>query len=99
MSFVERSGKNSWRARYWRDDGTHGSLSGFPTRKAAELKARDIDMDRRRGEFLDPDAGNLTLNAWADHHEPAPEARWVKVLTMMLADAADDHLIAAATRV
>ena len=66
MSFVERSGKNSWRVRYWRDDGTHGSLSGFPTRKAAELKARELDLDRRRGEFLDPDAGNLTLNAWVD---------------------------------
>jgi integrase len=145
MSFVERSGKNSWRVRYWRDDGTHGSLPGFPTRKAAELKARELDLDRHRGEFLDPEAGNLTLNAWADtwfqaldvgpatlaqyrslarcHIQP----RWgttalndisgldvrvwstklrtagyatatittiVKVLTMMLADAADERLIA-----
>lgn len=146
MSFVERSGKNSWRVRYWRDDGSHGSLAGFPTRKAAECKARELDLDRGRGEFLDPDAGNLTLNAWADtwfdaldvgpatlaqyrslvrcHIQP----RWgttalndisglevrvwakklratgyatatittiVKVLTMMLADAADERLIAA----
>src|SRR5690349_19344231 len=145
MSFVERSGKNSWRVRYWRDDGTHGSLPGFPTRKAAELKAQELDMDRHRGEFLDPEAGNLTLNAWADtwfqaldvgpatlaqyrslarcHIQP----RWgttalndvsgldvrvwttklrtagyatatittiVKVLTMMLTDAADERLIA-----
>ena len=66
MSFVERSGKNSWRVRYWRDDCTHGSLSGFPTRKAAELKARELDVERRRGEFLDPDAGNLTLTAWVE---------------------------------
>ena len=121
-------------------------LAGFPTRKAAECKARELDLDRRRGEFLDPDAGNLTLDAWADtwfdaldvgpatlaqyrslvrcHIQP----RWgttalndisglevrvwakklratgyatatittiVKVLTMMLADAADERLIAA----
>lgn len=146
MSFVEKSGKNSWRVRYWRDDGTHGSLAGFPTRKAAELRAHELDLDRRRGQFLDPDAGTITLTTWADtwfdsidvgpatlaqyrsltrcHIQP----RWgthalndisgldvrvwakklrstgyatatistiIKVLTMMLADAADEHLIAA----
>ncbi|MGD9527827.1 tyrosine-type recombinase/integrase [Pseudonocardia sp.] len=64
MSFVERSGKRTWRVRYWRDDGTHGSISGFPTRKAAEAKAREIDTDRGRGDFLDPHAGRITLDTW-----------------------------------
>jgi hypothetical protein len=41
-------------------------LTGFPTRKAAELKARELDLDRRRGDFVDPDAGSLTLTARAD---------------------------------
>ncbi len=71
MSFVERSGRNSWRVRYWRDDGTHGSLPGFPTRKAAEAKAREIDTDRRRGAFLDPDAGTITVAEWAQSWFPA----------------------------
>lgn len=146
MSFVEKSGQNSWRVRYWRDDGTHGSLPGFPTRKAAEVKAREIDADRRRGDFVDPDAGTITLTAWAETWFDALDVgpatlsqyrsltrnhilpRWgalalnditgiavrvwaknlrsagyaastiatiVKVLTMMLADAADERLIAA----
>lgn len=146
MSFVERSGRTSWRVRYWRDDGTHGSLTGFPTKKAAEAKAREIDSDRRRGEFLDPDAGTLLLADWtvtwfaALDVAPATAAqyrsltrthllpRWgttalgdisgiavnawvkklratgyatstvatvVKVLSMMLADAADERLIPA----
>ena len=64
MSFVERSGRSSWRVRYWRDDGTHGSLPGFPTKKAAEAKAREIDTERRRGEFIDPDAGTIALAEW-----------------------------------
>ncbi len=64
MSFVERSTRNSWRVRYWRDDGTHGSIPGFPTRKAAEARAREIDADRRRDEFVDPDAGTLRLADW-----------------------------------
>jgi len=64
MSFVERSGRSAWRVRYWRDDGTHASISGFPTRRAAEAKAREIDTDRRRGEFLDPHAGRITLDTW-----------------------------------
>ncbi len=72
MSFVEKTGKNSWRVRYWRDDGSHGSVPGFPTRKAAEAKAREIDTDRRRGSFLDPDAGSIPLADWI--------ATWVDAL-------------------
>src|SRR5829696_6459122 len=64
MSFVERSGRSSWRVRYWRDDGTHGSIPGFPAKKAAEAKAREIDSDRSRGDFIDPDAGTLSLADW-----------------------------------
>jgi hypothetical protein len=143
MSFVERSGRSSWRVRYWRDDGSHGSIPGFPTKKAAEAKAREIDSDRRRGEFVDPDAGTLLLadwtcswfdaldvapttlaqyrsltrthilprwgttalgdisgiavNAWAKklrgRYAPATVATILKLLSMMLADAADERLI------
>ncbi|WP_143266222.1 MULTISPECIES: hypothetical protein [Amycolatopsis] len=64
MAFVEKSGKDSWRVRYWRDDGTHGSLSGFRTKKEAQDKAAEIDADKRRGTFLDPEAGKLLLAEW-----------------------------------
>jgi integrase len=65
MAFVEKSGKNSWRVRYWKDDGTRGSIPGYPTKKAAQAKADDIETDQRRGTFLDPDAGKLSLAEWS----------------------------------
>ena len=52
MSFVEKSGKNSWRVRYPKDDGTLGSLTGFLTKTAAQNKATEIDANRRRGTGL-----------------------------------------------
>jgi integrase len=65
MAFVEKSGNNRWRVRYWKDDGTHGAISGFTSKKAAQAKAKEIDTDKRRGTFLDPDAGKLTLAEWS----------------------------------
>jgi hypothetical protein len=35
MAWAEKRGKNSWRVRYTKDDGTLGSIPGFPTKKAA----------------------------------------------------------------
>ena len=60
MAFVEKSGKNSWRVRYWTDDNTHGSIPGYTSKKAAQDKANEIDADQRRGTFLDPEpAGGI----------------------------------------
>jgi integrase len=146
MSFVEKTGKQSWRVRYWRDDGTHGSISGFTSKKAAADHAKQLDADQCRGTFLDPAAGKLTLAEWSvtwfDAIDVAPATtsayrsmatkhllpRWgstglgdisniavqtwakklradgyahttvrsiVKLLSLMLADAADERLIAA----
>lgn len=64
MAFIEKSGKNRWRVRYWAHDGTHRSIPGFPTKKAAEAKARDIDTDQHRGTFTDPKSGKVPLREW-----------------------------------
>lgn len=91
MAFVEKSGKNSWRVRYWRDDGTHGSISGFPTKKAAQDKAEEIAADQRRGTFLDPEAGKLSLAEWS--------VTWFDVLDVAAATQAqyrsllDNHIL------
>jgi hypothetical protein len=61
VSYSEKAGKNTWRVRYPRDDGTLGTISGFPTESAADHKAQEIDVDRRRGTFQDPEAGKITL--------------------------------------
>src|SRR5689334_8509403 len=146
MAFVEKSGKKRWRVRYSKDDGGFGTISGFTSQTAAENKASEIEADQRRGQFLDPDGGKLTLTewsiAWFDALDVAATteaqyrslirnhilARWgtsrldaisglavhawgkklraegyaqatvvtiIKVMAMMLADAADEHLIAA----
>ena len=48
MAWIEQTGKQSWRVRYPRDDGTYGSQSGFDTRKAAEDYAHDLDTNTLR---------------------------------------------------
>jgi len=65
MAFVEKSGKGSWRVRYWSQDGVHATISGFGTKAEAQAKAHEIDADKRRGTFLDPAAGKLTLAEWS----------------------------------
>ena len=65
MAFVEKSGTNRWRVRYPKDDGGFGSISGFTSKKAAQDKADDIEAEQRRGTFLDPDAGKLSLAEWS----------------------------------
>jgi integrase len=65
MAFVEKSGKKLWRVRFSKDDGGFGTISGFTTKAAAENKATEIEADQRRGQFLDPDGGKLTLAEWS----------------------------------
>jgi integrase len=146
MAFAEKIGERSWRVRYWTGDGVHGSISGFRTETEARAKAAEIDTDQRRGSFIDPAAGEITVAQWArswcESLDVAPAtyaqyaslinnhilARWsstalnelsgtainvwasslrrsgyadstvatiVKVLSMMLADAAQERLIPA----
>lgn len=146
MAWVEKRGANSWRVRYVKDDGTLGSIPGFPTKTAATDYAEDMESDKRKGTWIDPTAGKITIAEWsrdwfdaldvasnteaqyrsllANHILPRwgttalseitgiKVAAWakkvrasgyaqatvttmVKVLSMMLADAAEERLIAA----
>lgn len=63
MAWAEGRG-NSWRVRYLKPDGTLGSLSGFPTKKAAENHADTLESEQRRGIFHDPQAGQTTITQW-----------------------------------
>jgi integrase len=65
MAFVEKSGKKTWRVRFPKDDGGFGTISGFTSKAAAENKASEIEADQRRGQFLDPDGGKLTVAEWS----------------------------------
>lgn len=52
--------------------GWDGSVSGFTSRKAAQDYAEDLESDRRRGRWLDPDGAKTTVGSWA--------VRWVPTL-------------------
>jgi hypothetical protein len=68
MAWVEQIGTHSWRVRYRRDDGTHGSLAGFRSKKTAQASAHDMEADQRRGTWLDPAGAQTTVADWV--------ARW-----------------------
>ncbi len=72
MAWIEQTGKCSWRVRYPRPTGGYGSVSGFDSRKSARDYAEDLDSDRRRGLWLDPDGAKTTVTAWA--------GQWVETL-------------------
>jgi hypothetical protein len=72
MAWIEQTGECSWRVRYPRPIGGYGSVSGFGSKKAARDFAEDLESDRRRGRWLDPDGAKVTVAAWA--------ARWVGTL-------------------
>lgn len=65
MAWVEKNGKY-YRVRYYADDGTIGSLSDRYSKEQAEEVAENVNVDQRRGEFLDPRHGDLLLNEWAE---------------------------------
>ena len=146
MAWAEQRGRASWRVRYLKDDGSLGSLPGFPTLASAENYASDLDSEQRQGTFIDPSHGRITVDEWstkwlealdvgarteeqyrgllrnhilprwghislceisniavatwgknkrADGYSPTTVTLMTKVLSMMLADAADERLIPA----
>ncbi|MDT0263402.1 tyrosine-type recombinase/integrase [Jatrophihabitans lederbergiae] len=71
MAWVEKSSRTAWRVRYWKDDGTLGSVSGFSTKTAADQHAADMESDQRAGTFIDPAAGKTTVADWVRDWLPA----------------------------
>lgn len=64
MAWVEQVGENTYRVRY-AVDGKVRSVSGFVTRREANDYALDLESDRRRGRWVDPAAGGVTVGEWA----------------------------------
>ncbi len=70
MAYAEKRGKR-WRARYKRPDGTWATAScddagrPFLSKQAAEDWGDDQESAIRRGTWLDPRAGDITLAEWA----------------------------------
>jgi integrase len=62
MAWVDRTGEKSWRVRFRREDHTIGNITGFTSEEAANNYALDMESDQRKGSWLDPTAGRLTIN-------------------------------------
>jgi integrase len=78
MAWVERRG-NSFRVRYRNPDGTVGTDSSHPTRAAAEIRCKQVDVDQAFDTYLDPAAGRITLAEWVTIWEAghlAGDAKW-----------------------
>lgn len=65
MAWVEQTGRDTWRVRYRRDDGRIGSVSGFGSEADAAAYVADMATDRRRGDWIDPALGRMTVADWA----------------------------------
>jgi integrase len=67
MAWVEKSGKQSWRVRYFKDDGSIGSVTGFTTKSSADNHAEDMEFAQRRGIVSEPeDDAPIALADWAE---------------------------------
>ncbi len=63
MAWVEQRGTR-FRVRFRTPDGTVGTDSSHPTRAAALLRCKQVDIDQATGTYLDPAAGRITLTQW-----------------------------------
>ncbi|KAF0647116.1 MULTISPECIES: N-terminal phage integrase SAM-like domain-containing protein [Streptomyces] len=63
MAYAEKrgTGKNPWRARYKKPDGSLGSEPGFRTKRAAEEWGEDQEAAIRAGRWRDPDKARTLL--------------------------------------
>ena len=78
MAWIEQRGTR-YRVRMRMPDGSVGTDSSHPTRAAAELRCKQVDVERALDTYLDPTRGRITLAAWVAIWEPghlAGEARW-----------------------
>jgi len=66
MAWVEKSGKSTYRVRYFTDDGTIGSIPGFPTKKLADDHADTMEAHQRSGTWIDPAGGQTTFGEWVE---------------------------------
>lgn len=73
MAWVEQVGKRSFRVRY-AVEGKVRSVSGFACSREANDYALDLESDRRRGRWIDPSAGRVTVGEWA--------CRWLGTLDL-----------------
>jgi integrase len=64
VAFVEKRGKERWRARYRGPDGAEHSKT-FKLKTDAERFLAEMEVAKNRGSWIDPRAGRLPFEGWA----------------------------------
>jgi hypothetical protein len=81
MAGVEQH-RTSYRVRIRMPDGTVGVDSSHPTRAAAEIRCKQVDVERALETYIDPARGRITLDEcaaiWETGHLAGP-AKWASV--------------------
>lgn len=72
MGYGEKRGK-FFRARWRGPTGDLDGMSGFLTKKAAEIYANDQEAAIRAGRYVDPRAGQISLLEWVNIWYPAQD--------------------------
>lgn len=78
MAWVERRTAR-YRVRYRLADGTVGTDSWHPTKAAAELRCKQVEVEQALDTYIDPAAGRISLAEWVAVWEPghlAGPAKW-----------------------
>ena len=65
MAWPEKSGKNSWRVRYERDDGTLDSMSGFTSEEAANEMVARLNREATMRGYI-PTASSQPFGGWIE---------------------------------
>ena len=71
MAWVDKVSRNTWRVRYFKGDGSIGSVPGFRSKTDADQHAGDMESAQRAGTFIDPAAVKLTVGEWAAEWLPS----------------------------
>jgi integrase len=78
MAWVEQRGTR-YRVRMRMPDGSVGTDSSHPTRAAAEIRCKQVDVEQALDTYLDPALGRITLAEWVTIWEAghiAGPAKW-----------------------
>src|SRR5262245_59346381 len=73
MAWVEQRA-GGFRVRLRLPDGTVVTDSAHPTKPAAQIRAKEIDVELAKDVFLDPRDGKITLREWVALWEQTHEA-------------------------
>jgi integrase len=93
--YLPAKGATLWRVRYRTPEKKQTDKRGFRTKREAQAFAEQLEVDKRRGAYVAPSAGRVTLGDFAaewlaSKHKlkPATRARYQTILNTVIADRA-----------